>query len=196
MARVKSATRPRVKLATKSKTKRATTGRKAPRAPASSHRVNSVVRGLDGRSWVVKKREDGAKAWYRHGNAPARISSKGRNAPPYPATGFPLGTHKRGANGCMYTVHKFRKVPRWTMTTGGPKCGKWSPNRRQAPDASATTKAVGTVAKGRNGHKWKVVKNVNGVKSWRQLPKSGASKGRKSKGWSAADVDAVIRSLL
>lgn len=168
-------------------------GRKAPRSPASDHRINAVVRGLDGKSWIVKKREDGHKAWYRHSTG--ATSTSGRRVPPFPASTFPVGTAKRGGNGCLYIVRRVRKVPRWNMLTGGPKCGKWDwKATRKAPSQSAAGVRVGTVATGRNGRRWKVVEYANGRRSWRQLPKAGGLKGGREKLMSMKEAARIIRS--
>jgi hypothetical protein len=161
-------------------------GRKAPKAKASEFNLNTIKRGSDGRQWIVRKREDGTKSWYRHSGQTkssdaTRVSMPGRKAPPYAASCFPAGTVKRRSNGCLYIVRITGTIPRWNLMTGGPKCGGWLPNKRKAPSESASSLAVGTVALGRNGRKWKVTKNSNGVKTWRQSPRVGAPKRRKKK---------------
>lgn len=148
--------------------------RRAPQGRAAEFRINTVKRGVDGRSWIVKKREDGNKAWYRHSSG--GISNPSRKGPPYVASKFETGTLKRGNDGCLYYVRKFRRIPRWTMATGGPKCGKWLPNTRRAPTAAASSFRVGHVAIGRNKRRWRVVQDVRGTKGWRQLPKAGNGK--------------------
>jgi hypothetical protein len=53
-------------------------------------------------------------------------------------------------------------------TSGG---SKYVSKKRKSPEVSATTKKVGTVAKGLDGKRWVVKKSVNGVKRWARLTK-------------------------
>ena len=61
-----------------------------------------------------------------------------------------------------------KTTTRRRKTSGG---SKYVSKKRKSPEVSATTKKVGTVAKGLDGKRWVVKKSVNGVKRWARLTK-------------------------
>ena len=63
---------------------------------------------------------------------------------------------------------KSTSTTRRRKTSGG---SKYVSKKRKSPEVSATTKKVGTVAKGLDGKRWVVKKSVNGVKRWARLTK-------------------------
>jgi len=72
------------------------------------------------------------------------------------------------------TVSKKKKLPkkkkttttRLRKTTGG---SKRVSTTRKSPEASATTKKIGTIARGIDGNQWVVKKASNGVKRWSKM---------------------------
>jgi hypothetical protein len=147
--------------------------RKAPKGKAGDHRLHEVKRGADGRNWVVEKRTDGTKFW--HHQSLGKKSTPGRKIPPWAASCFKYGTHKRGLDGCVYSVFKPHggKILRWRHTTGGPECGNWSKGSpRQAPTEPAGRYPLGTRKKGHDGRMWRVVKHSNRVHVWHRVPRA------------------------
>jgi hypothetical protein len=62
---------------------------------------------------------------------------------------------------------KKKTTTRLRRTTGG---SKRVSTTRKSPEASATTKSIGTVARGIDGNRWVVKKASNGVKRWSKIP--------------------------
>jgi hypothetical protein len=61
---------------------------------------------------------------------------------------------------------KKKTTTRLRRTTGG---SKRVSTTRKSPEASATTKSIGTVARGIDGNRWVVKKASNGVKRWSKI---------------------------
>jgi hypothetical protein len=61
---------------------------------------------------------------------------------------------------------KKKTTTRLRRTTGG---SKRVSTTRKSPEASATTKSIGTVARGIDGNRWVVKKASNGVKRWSKM---------------------------
>ena len=122
---------------------------------------------------MVGKRTDGTKFW--HHQSLGKKSTPGRKIPPWAASCFKYGTHKRGLDGCVYSVFKPHggKIFRWRHTTGGPECGNWSKGPpRKAPTDPAGQYQPGTRKKGHDGRMWRVVKHSNHVHVWHRVPRA------------------------
>ena len=61
---------------------------------------------------------------------------------------------------------KKKTTTRLRRTTGG---SKRVSTTRKSPEASATTKSIGSVARGIDGNRWVVKKASNGVKRWSKI---------------------------